>query len=858
VFPCRLAADVPKVAWHYTGQLATGAIDLHLQIANRTNQDLSGVARVAVTGAVERELAQPFELPPGATESLTLPLADSPTVYGEFALEVAPEEGADPSFSQRFVLNTASFATGAAPMLPSPRLEFYPLQGKINLRVERVPEAERATYHEAVFRVYRDAELVADQRVSPPVWADNEAHFVLPLVLAAGSHYRAEALLRDPQGNVLERVTGEYDAQPTPWLGNGLGLDPVVLPPWTPLEVSGARISCWGREHRFAATALPEQITALQRPLLGAGARLVLLDDGGRTREFAEAQYRVRSRADHEVSFEARSSLPGLTAHLTGTMHYDGMIKYALELRPEAALALGGLRLEIPLAVAKYLHCVRDQMRANSEWKRVPEGQGVVWDSTQVTSRRVLGSFAPFLWVGDERGGLAWFADSDRGWVTDDERPCLELVREGDTVTLRVNFINRPTTLSEPLQVVFGLQATPVRPTPVAPQHKFVINYFGFDSPIVAEYSQGMTSREPDLARQILQPRREAGESAQVYMANEEMPWADPVARQMYYEWAHGGFQFHLGGLAHMSRFVYGPDPANYISFHNCATPGRVDYNLHCFDRLVDLGISGLYLDNSYPFACSNLQHESCGFLRADGSLQSGYNLFNTRSLVRRAAVLAQRRGGVWPHLSAHMTGAMVVPCFSFADLCIDGEDHSQVSTEPDFMDLWPLERVAIMGAVAWGPMRGWLPKIHFAEGVAQEQPTRTMLAQLKLFDLWIWPAHCNTRLLQRILEIERECGLAEDDVRFLGYWENAHYVRHTSDSVKASFYVRPGEVALVYLSNFSRESVAATVGFDLTEFGLGDPTVLDAETGETIGAQGGTCSVPIPGHDFRMLKLLP
>jgi len=268
--------------------------------------------------------------------------------------------------------------------------------------------------------------------------------------------------------------------------------------------------------------------------------------------------------------------------------------------------------------------------------------------------------------------------------------------------------------------------------------------------------------------------------------------------------------------------------------------------------------LSGLYMDNSYPYSCTNVQHPHCGYVRADGQVQGGYNLAHTRDLIRRVAVRAYQKKGIWPRVSIHMTGAMVIPCFSFADLCIDGEDRSQMSMDKVFMDFWPLERVAIMGAVAWGPMRGWLPKIHFAEGTKQERPTRPMLAELKLFDLWVWPAHCNTRVLQRVLDIEKACGFDKADVQFLGYWENAGHVRTGHKDVRSSFYVRPGQVALVYVSNFSRKDVTVRLRLDLGRFGLTGATVVDAETGKPVTSTGGVCPLAVPWHDFRLLKLSP
>jgi len=385
-----------------------------------------------------------------------------------------------------------------------------------------------------------------------------------------------------------------------------------------------------------------------------------------------------------------------------------------------------------------------------------------------------------------------------------------------------------------------------------------VMNYFGFDNPIVRKYGMGLISKDLHLAEQILAPRKERGETAHVYMANDIMPVADPVAKTCYYEWALSSFNTYKGPLRQFGRRVNGLNRENYIGFFNGAVPSRIDYNLHCLNTLFGTSLSGLYLDNSYPKACTNVQHPACGYLRADGNLQGGYNLFGTRELVKRAAVLAYQSGGLRPHVSVHMTDAMVIPCFSFAGLCIDGEDRSQLSMDRDFMDSWPLERVAIMGAVDWGPMRGWLPKIHFPKGVQETRPTRTMLAELKLFDMWIWHAHCNRGVVQRVEQIEAACGIGEPDTHFFGYWENAKHVRVAHADVKSSFYVRPGKVALLYVTNFSRNQAQVSLDLDFSDFDLQGPVARDAENGKALPMTGATAVVQIPWHDFRMIKLTP
>jgi len=123
---------------------------------------------------------------------------------------------------------------------------------------------------------------------------------------------------------------------------------------------------------------------------------------------------------------------------------------------------------------------------------------------------------------------------------------------------------------------------------------------------------------------------------------------------------------------------------------------------------------------------------------------------------------------------------------------------------------------------------------------------------------MWIWHAHCNRGVVQRVEAIETACGIGGDDTRFLGYWENAKHVRVDHADVRSSFYVRPGQVALLYVTNFSRDPAQVSLELDFADFGLQDAVARDAEKDNVLPTSGATLALEIPWHDFRMIKLTP
>ena len=145
--------------------------------------------------------------------------------------------------------------------------------------------------------------------------------------------------------------------------------------------------------------------------------------------------------------------------HLTSklTADCDGLCWYEIRLEPKHPVKLRSLGLEIPrdAATAKYLHS------ANYSWSNVSQGlpeMGGKWSS----------AFVPYLWLGDEERGLAWFADSDQGWHLSQPAAALGVATQGQIIAVRATLLDHEEMISAPLIIRFGLQASPVKPVSFA------------------------------------------------------------------------------------------------------------------------------------------------------------------------------------------------------------------------------------------------------------------------------------------------------------------------------------------------------------------------------------------------------
>jgi len=472
----------------------------------------------------------------------------------------------------------------------------------------------------------------------------------------------------------------------------------------------------------------------------------------------------------------------------------------------------------------------------------LPREDGMVWTSRGIVSLNLYGNFLPAFTFGNPTYGLGWFADNDRGWIHDPADACFELERRGEATILHVNFIAHPVTLKERRTIVFGIMATPVRPGLTGRDQALKLNCRGGSEYNFLNQHQGVTYGEPYLAKRLRDGNLAGGYATAIYVGN-TFPINDPATKACWYEWARDPFGLYSFGRDYLlPRKLYGTDPDNYVSLEVCNSTSLIDYQMACLKDAMDQGlIDGIYLDNSFPYPCRNLQHEQCGYVRDDGKVQGGAHIFATRELCKRVATLSYISGCLSPRVTVHLTSALMTPLVSFADIYFDGEWNLGTA---DFMDFFTQPYLEGFGAGAWGGNPGWLPMGNL---------TRTNLAALKLYNLWIlWGSRDPATA-----RIEREFGLLENDCRFVGYWrKNAGAIDGLPAEVKASYYLRPGKGALIYVSNFSKETREVALPVNQADWGLPRPRVLDAAANQELPVANAMCALTVNGHDFRVIQV--
>ncbi len=281
-----------------------------------------------------------------------------------------------------------------------------------------------------------------------------------------------------PEGDYTLTLTLSGGAQPVvedrpirrdrpEWEGNRLGLEDIVVPPFTPLEVDGPVVRSVLRAHTHGAAGLWSQVVSQERELLAGPVRLDVTQ-GGKVHTAAGPAPRFTGKKPTAVSGEADWTAGALSGTTRFTYDYDGMQTITLELAPTET-EIERVQLVIPLKASEawLMHPVTTTLRHHFAG-RIPTGEGQVWNSSKVP-HRLNGIFIPYIYVGGPERGICFAADNDRDWITDDNVPMLEIDRDGDTVLLRLNLVAKPSRLDRVRTLTFALQATPAKPMPETP-----------------------------------------------------------------------------------------------------------------------------------------------------------------------------------------------------------------------------------------------------------------------------------------------------------------------------------------------------------------------------------------------------
>ena len=793
------------------------------------------------------------------------------------------------------------------------QFKFYPYHRKVRFRasIEALAVRGRVTGAEAMILPTDDQDQPTADAVwrQPVAFRDDVAEGIHEIPELSDGKYVFALQLLGGDGVPDEPVTQPFVRQVFPWEHNTLGISDEVLPPFEPLTVDENdknTVSAVLRRHVHGPSGLWNQVTSDGQPLLAGPMtwEVTARKNNGNTDILP-----VTGRGWHVVSAkptalvgQSQWSAGPVEAKVTTEYDYDGMMLVTLALQPTTR-PIERLSLRIPLrdAKARYMHAVGDGLRHNYAGF-TPSGEGPIWNSGQASKLEILGTFYPYLWLGDGERGLCWFADTDRDWLLDDSTPTVELTRQGDTLAMLVHFVTRPSTLERPHRIVFGLQATPTKPMPAGWRRWTGLKQIEGGRPVRwmgANYYWGSLAYGvyPHKYRydffDKLKEARETGEPDRQFMTDwmamvdKEIAAKDTDRYPFFLAHVNAGFHiarssrwsdgFRLFGYTNARGVGFGvPEFATFQDEwlrygwfnRNWGSGEAVGYDLSPSRSFQDYALwhyremlrcfDGVYWDNMFLSAHFD---PVVGEAWTDpkGRAHPTMGLMHLRDLAKRTTVMLwQETKGFPEHRKppitlSHMTNTMIVPVHSFLNCTMDWEWKYGYE---DFQDRFSPDLTV---AQTIGRQVGAWPTILAGGHPDPKDPRVDFLWRTRLGVALVHEIQVFDYRPKRDFEIYGklfEFGYGTDACQVFNYWHDNHPVAVTGADAR-TLAMTNGTEAIVVVTDYG-DGGSCRVTLDLAKLGIASDTqATNLETGKTIDRDGpGVFVFDLKKHDFCILRV--
>ncbi|MCC6581688.1 MAG: LamG domain-containing protein [Phycisphaeraceae bacterium] len=644
-------------------------------------------------------------------------------------------------------------------------------------------------------------------------------------------------------------------ASKPPWLGNGIGKVESVPAPWEPVQRDGMRLTCWGRTHEWKQTAMPAQITTQGQPLLTRPLAIVARI-GGKPVSIARAILTWNSVTPLRAKFTVAGELADIPVRIAGYMDYDGFLWQDVTLGASpTGLSVDHLSLEIAMRPEA-------STLMNTHQTLICES-----GATRAISGLMAGS--PMIWLGNERGGLQWVAESFKDWNLADKRHMLDVRKGADETLVRITFIDTPTSFAQGSRTIsMGLQATPVKPYPADWRRLTMEAFRGSRSG--ESWSESEPSAIPYWSQwNAITGHRDGGYGYLVANPNTFKQLSAWTARhnRPYLYWNTGQLWAGDEVLRTFPQWgQYQPNCYEYTAVvMRHADPDARDYMIwRCNQLFIDNPeladkVSGYYLDSTGA--------------KWDDDL---FTVRGTRDLQQRAYLSLRAK---WPQLRLmnHQSGQNLMAQLAFSDTMLTGEHltmQPELSRDLSYHHIINMDllRAEYLGR-AYGIPFIFLPEL--ARGVdGDEEKTKRvygpegipavehLIGMLWAHDVPYLTHYVNPTPMLQAYRVQMAFGW-DHDTAFHGYWENSSLVKIKANQspVVVSMYTHKDKALFVVMNNSDNDAqVELTPNW--SEIGVSAVTMLkDAYAAQAqpavetvIQLDGDSARMTVPARNFRML----
>ncbi len=734
----------------------------------------------------------------------------------------------------------------------------------------------------------------------------------------ADGMYKLSAVV-SVDGKELRSEPVPFESARFPWEGNELGITNEIFPPFQPIKADGKTASVVLRTYLMNGFGLWDSVLSQGRELLAAPIRLRYETEAGEEGKWDVAEGAFATSAPHMAEYKGTATSAALVAASRSEIEMDGMMRVTLRLSPGAKpTAIKRLWLEIPVksSEATLMHEDTGSLRSNYSGT-IPQGDGVVWKSKRKEGWR--NAFAGYVWVGGLERGIAWFAENDKGWMTEkklSDKPLQEIVRSGNAVVIRINLVNTPSTITEELEIVFGLQASPTKPMPedwrtgarggglavhpwggLSCAHKFPYeDRWEIVDKVIESQLTGKDNSE------WFKEQQKTHNIPPVYGTT---PWTQSIA--------------HFAGRNTRPTMVYFEEmsaPTDRKEWHvykdewsrdllpcrrswpdadifrqgNQASPGYRsnfirsyrDYGAFYTNEWLKRGV-GIYWDNSYLTPATNTL-TSNAYLAEDGQTQPALALWNQRDYSKRTWNLMHR----WQRerkekllFLQHMTNTNLLPILSWCTTSFDMEWSSdayarvfpdvQNKNEPFHTDLlqaqsmgrqvgnYPCLCHGLFNMKQFGVDPKLIPKNEMDRPESPESSIYSVKREWGMQKVHELPGPANYIITAAKLN-KALMGFGYDSPKAVvhNYWAETPALTIDRDDVKWLLLARPADKCLLLiLQSWSRDPGKVKIRFDPSVIGF-EPVgaIANLETGAVVGAAGAAgfdVTLDTP-YDFKMI----
>lgn len=623
------------------------------------------------------------------------------------------------------------------------------------------------------------------------------------------------------------------------WQNNTVGVSDKVIAPWTPMALNKGMLTMWNKTYALNGLGLADKIVNAGQRQLNSMKIIAVLN--GKEVEVKASKAQMVKQTEAALDFTGSGQAGDLQLSVKTHTEFDGYVLNTMTIEAKKPLQLDRLSLVITMP-KREAPCF---VTTAGGWAAVHGFTPDKWDSRETALGSMRYNFVPYLFVTDSDRGFTWFGDNTKGWVLDPAEATQQLAVQGNTVTLRINFITKKGLLAQPTTVTYGWMVTPQKPQP-AGWRAYTMDY---NKPFSTAHS--IFLRDADWA--VLWP----------YYSS-PYPWDYEKSRAILHE-AGDRYTPFVGNIAHaIARYQdykgrqfeeiaadWGSVPGNTGDGNVARSKGPNDFQVWHWDQWIKKsGLSGLYFDENYLGEDWNYLTGGA-YLLPDGTVEPGYSYIGLRDMDKRLRYVFAANGKPQPNLWLHTTGGH--PVFAWMpDIAMEGENVEPTSLETDYLDSLPAGR---MRSIGMGRNLGASP---FVMCQAQRHMSDASPVLIPQFVGWVLLHDILPEQVQFWGVLAPEMSMWKDDMRFLPYWKSGLGITSMTKDVVVSAHVLPTQ-AVLWIFNLAHQDQQATIQFDLKKLGFDAKKpllVYDAESGETYPLRNGQLTLNVPKRFWRAVQL--